>query len=138
MVRSHGRRSGISSVESVQTEDQTINNSLTYGSHNIGAILECESIGKRLEVGRVSGDGPTAASDDGWDTQSTADLSVSFSTAFASEPKIVSNVVSGFVGVRTLQISYSKTGVTIRLANYSTTDRTGNTVDVDWAAVGDD
>lgn len=120
-------------LDSVQTDDQTINTSLTYGSHDIGAILEATSSGDRIETGTTDPSSLSGASDDGWDTSNNTDDSATFSTAFSSTPQML---VNESVVTRQQATNISTTGFDLRTRNFQTSTRDIGATD--WWAIGGD
>lgn len=126
-------------AESVNTDEQTINNSLTYGSHDIASILEAEIDGQRVETGTETIDMPGPSSDGTMDTNANNRVTVNFSEAFSSTPNVV---LAGLEPVRPGVVTYfrspSGTDFDIHVFNYSTNDHSSQTADIGWVAIGQD
>lgn len=120
--------------ESVSTDDQTINNNLTFGSHDVGAILEAQQSSKLVNFGTYSQDPGSSASDGTWDTKQGQSTTVTFDTAFSSTPDVLvvsprsNEVLASFFNL-------SSTGFDGQVVNYTTTDV--GAITVDFVAIGD-
>jgi hypothetical protein len=125
-------------VPAIKTDNQTINTSLTYGTHEIGAILESETASKRVESGDVSVSEPSDPSDDTWGTSNNNSTSVTFSTSFSNSPKLM---LGGGAGL-SFRGTYgwnnkSTTGADVVVRKFRT-NSLGSPFIIDWIAVGDD
>jgi len=123
----------ITNVGSLNTDDQTINSSLTYGSHDIGAILEAETSGIRVERGTVVIDGVSGASDNSLSTFNSGTATITFSTAFASAPDVVLGINPDNVRSTADYQSLSTTGFEIKARNFQNNTLNSN---ISWVAVG--
>lgn len=83
---SYDSSAGSWTMGSFSTDDATINTSLDYAGHTVGAILEAESGGLREEHGTASHADPGNATDGTWETNTADITTVSFGTAFSSAP----------------------------------------------------
>lgn len=115
----------ISDVSSFSTGQGNIT-TLNVGSH--------EDIGG-IEFGRESRSGPADSSNDDFSDQSNVTTSVSFASAFGSTPAIPTSN-EALDGLQTRTFNESTTGFTLQWVNYGSTDRSGNTVDAAWVAIG--
>jgi len=125
-----------SPVSSVHTDDTTINNSLIYGSHDIGAILEAESAGERVEHGTVTHGDPGNSNTDDFSHTTFDDTTVNFSTAFNTVPTVVQGSDSVDNRGRHTGFGTSKTGYTSRWIWYASSGSSGK--NASFIAIGGD
>jgi hypothetical protein len=111
--------SSFNNLQSVSTDEQSV------GGHP--SISE-------FETGVVSGNGPTAASSDGWDDNTISTLSVSFDTAFDSAPELLLEA-QNTARLKVYPRNETTTGFDAQLFNYSTTDYSSTSIDIFWVAI---
>jgi hypothetical protein len=89
---------------------------------------------RRHETGRESATGPSASSTDDFSDASLKDVSVTFDSAFNSQPRVLHNQ-SENPDITHRVKDATATGFTWRMVNHSATNRSGTTFSLDWVAV---
>jgi hypothetical protein len=90
-----------------------------------------------VEQGREGFSGPAASSTDDFSDSKNVTEAISFDTAFPSAPSVTASLYSGQQGLVADTFNVSATGVELLVYNYSTSDRSGDTLDVAWIAAGE-
>jgi len=123
---------GIDST-SLSTDDQTINTSLSYSGHDIGAILEATSSGTRVEKGEfASGSTVSGSSNNDFSDNNKASFSISFSQQFSSAPTVlVTPGTNAFLIYGSDNVTGSGFDLVVR--NFSTTNLVAR---AKWIAIG--